>query len=212
MQENILIHVLDTFMRLLHPIMPSITERIWQALPEGIKDQEALIVAKWPVVNDRFLDSDLDKQFSLVIDAITAIRGIRGEFVVPNKQKIDVIIAANNSKSILEETSDTIKTLAGIGNLDIQDIVSTDLKVISTVVEDITIYIPLEGLVEIEDEIKRINKEIGKIDKLIKKAEGKLKSDFVDRAPLEIVHAEKEKLTSYQEKREKFEERLKLLQ
>ena len=212
LQENILIHVLDTFMRLLHPIMPSITERIWQTLPKGIRDQEALIVARWPKVDDRFLDSDLDKKFSMVIDIITAIRGIRGEFVVPNNQKIEVMIAAGNNISTLEESSDTIKQLAGVGDLIIQNSINTEVKVISAVVGDITIYIPLEGLVEIEDEIKRINKEIDKIDKLIKKAEGKLKSDFVDRAPLEIVLAEKEKLTSYKEKREKFEERLKLLQ
>lgn len=203
---HILLHVIDTTMRLLHPFMPYITETLYQALPDYYHDQEALIISKWPEYEEKFIDTQIDNKFELIIELIVALRRIRGEFKVKPSKKIPLTIVAGSKKEMLEEVRDEIVKLALIDGdkFEIVDSMDVPKKVVSDIVNELNIYIPIEGLVEIEEEISRLNKEISKLEKMVKKTEGKLNSDFAKRAPKNLIDQEKEKYMQYKENLEKL--------
>jgi valyl-tRNA synthetase len=200
-------------LRLLHPMMPFMTEKLWQQLPAEMRDSDALIIASWPHANTEVIDSNLESQFFLLQEVITSIRGIRGEFTVAPSKQIAAILSAGELHQVFEDNKEILATLAGVNPtaLEIHEEINPEGKLISTVTEGISVYIPLEGLVEIEAEIERIEKEINEIDGRIKKSEGKLKSEFATRAPPEIVEEERERLAALQSDKEKLEERKQIL-
>lgn len=210
--RHLLVYVLDVFMRLFHPIMPFITEKLWQQLPAAIKDQNALIITKWPEYVVEYIDEKVIEDYQNVMNVISAIRQIRGEFDVAPSKKITAMIEAKGKVRQLKKSVREIKRLGGLDSVSITAQVSTNAKVISTVVDTITIYIPIRGLVEVEMELKRLDKEIAKLSKLVAGSERKLQSDFVKRAPKDLVEKERAKVIELQQKITKLEERKTLIE
>ena len=212
--RHILVYVLDRVFRLLHPFMPFITEKLWQQLPAGVKDEGALIIAKWPKVEREFIVAEASENFELFKEATKGIRRIRGEFNVPYSTPMTVLISAGDRTDTLEAARNELIYLTKIDgeSLKIEKTLEPPKKSISVVLDGVSIYIPLEGLIEIEAEVSRVKNEIDKLEKQITKIDAKLSSEFATRAPAELVEKEKNKRNELRDKQTSLVERLELLE
>lgn len=211
--KAILLHVLDTTLRLLHPIMPFVTEKLWQQLPRSYRTEPALIVAKWPIYNEQLIDPESEGQFDFTMGLVREIRRIRADFNVSLAAKIPFLISPGDYTSIFEQTQAEIVALA---KLDSHKLVVTSKldpphMAARVVLAGITAYIPLEDIVDLEKERFNIEAKLSKIKDEISRTSKKLDGPFGQRAPLEIVKREKEKLTGLETKRIQLEDQLKIL-
>ena len=201
-------YLLSRILQLLHPIMPFITEEIWNKLPGT---DGSIMLSDWPEVTESYHDEDSLIQMGKVQEIIREIRNIRNEFKVNPGKKITAIFETEDKNGILtDESISYIKDLASVESLKIEASVSDKpAKAASAVVEDIDIILPLEGMIDIDKEIKRLEKEADEIRAEIKRSEGKLANEgFVNQAPEELVQAEREKLPQFEEKLEKVLKRI----
>lgn len=209
----ILLHILDYSLKLLHPIVPFITEKLWQLLPDNIKESPALIVAKWPNWNKNLIDKKLEEEFQFSLDLTREIRRIRAEFNVSLKQKIPLLIQTDEKSRYFEKTRNEIVTLAKIDPEKI--VVSSELeqpkRAARVIMHGITAYIPLEEIIDLKKEKERVVKQLDKVEKRIKQIATKLSSQFSQRAPCKLVEQEKEKLMDLESKKSLLEEQLKIL-
>ncbi|MFN2364144.1 MAG: class I tRNA ligase family protein [Halarsenatibacteraceae bacterium] len=202
-------YLLSRILQLLHPIMPFITEEIWNKLPGT---DGSIMLSDWPEVNQNYHDQAALKQMGRVQEIIKEIRNIRNEFTVNPGKKITAIFETEDKNDILtDQAVSYIKDLASIESLEIAATVADKpAKAASAVVGDIDIILPLEGMIDIKKEIKRLEKEADEIISEIKRSEGKLANQgFVNQAPEELVQAEREKLPQLEEKLEKVKTRIK---
>ncbi|MGM0437196.1 MAG: valine--tRNA ligase, partial [Bacillota bacterium] len=204
-------NILEGILRLLHPVMPFITEEIWQKLPVG--EEESIMLAEWPEVEGDKIDNKIEKEMNILMDVITSIRNIRNEMKVNPGKEIEAILVGENKTDILEKGADYIKDLAKVEDLTInKEIGEKPDKSSTAIVNGIEIILPLAGMVDIDKEIKRLEKELNEIESEIKRAEGKLNTDgFVNKAPEAVVQEERDKLEEYKNKKIKINERLKEL-
>ena len=188
-------YVLVQILRLLHPFMPYVTEEVYHILP-GVGEDEFLNNLGWPKPPLKYINDDIEKDFELVQTVIGAIRNIRAEMDVPPGKKADVIIKTpdKNAARVLENQKTQLITLGKIGNLDIGDDVKKPPLSASAVIPVGEIYIPLEGLIDLENERARLEKELQKQRQYLERVKKKLaNTDFLNRAPSEVIEAEKEK-------------------
>ncbi len=209
---SILIYILRTFLKLLHPVMPFITEEIYQKLPNsGL----SIMVEEYPVHNNKLIDKKVMTSANKLFDLIYLIRNIRGENNIPPEKKVKIYIKStdkeinsfynNYQKEILSLTKGEIITL-----LDAND--SKPHNSLYKANESVEVYIDLEGLVDKVKEIERLTKELEKLDVDFQKTNNKLNNlDFINRAPEEIIKKEREKLAEFESKIEKIKNNLALL-
>ena len=203
--------ILEGILRLLHPVMPFITEEIWQKLPAG--QEESIMLSKWPQVEEDQLDESIEKEMKVIMDVITSIRNIRNEMKVDPGKQIEAILVSENKFESLGKGADYIKDLANVESLAIKnELEEKPDKSSTSIVNGVEIILPLAGMVDIDKEIKRLEKELNEIKSEIKRAEGKLNTDgFVNKAPEAVVQEERDKLEEYKNKKIKITERLKEL-
>ncbi|MFP4198618.1 MAG: valine--tRNA ligase [Halanaerobium sp.] len=205
------LNTLESLLRLLHPVMPFITEEIWQKLPgtEG-----TIMRAQYPKKDEAGLNKEAEAKMDLVMSVIKSVRNIRNEMKVNPGRRIKALLSAPAAKAeILEEGRSYIENLARIKDLKIggEDIERPD-KVSTSIVSEVEVILPLEGMIDLDKEIARMEKEIEEMEFEIKRAEGKLNNEgFVNNAPAELVEQERGKLKEYREKKEKLIERKKEL-
>ena len=205
------LNTLESLLRLLHPVMPFITEEIWQKLPgtEG-----TIMRAQYPAKEESGLNPAAEEKMELVMSVIKSVRNIRNEMKVNPGRRIKALLAAPEAKlDILEEGREYIENLARIKDLKIGgDELERPDKVSTSIVKEVEVILPLEGMIDLDKEIERMEKEIEEMDFEIKRAEGKLSNKgFVNNAPQDLVEGEKQKLKEYREKKEKLIERKKEL-
>jgi valyl-tRNA synthetase len=205
------LNTLESLLRLLHPVMPFITEEIWQKLPgtEG-----TIMRAQYPAREESGLNPAAEEKMELVMSVIKSVRNIRNEMKVNPGRRIKALLAAPEGKmKILKEGREYIENLARIKELKIGgDQLERPDKVSTSIVKEVEVILPLEGMIDLDKEIERMEKEIEEMDFEIKRAEGKLSNKgFVNNAPQDLVEGEKQKLKEYQEKKEKLIERKKEL-
>ncbi|GKV66545.1 MULTISPECIES: valine--tRNA ligase [unclassified Sporosarcina] len=208
MTRSVLAHVLDQTMRLLHPLMPFITEEIWQNLPH---EGESITVAKWPEVDATLSDSARASHMKLLMDIIKAVRSIRSEVNTPMSRKVDLYISAKDESTVevLEANRSYIEKFCNPEMLTIGVKVDAPGKTMSAVVTGAELYLPLEGLIDIEEEIARLTKELGKWQGEVKRVQGKLSNErFTAKAPAEVVEEERAKEQDYLEKHAAVERRI----
>ena len=206
--RSILAYVLDMTMRLLHPFMPFITEEIWQHLPH---EGESITVSKWPEVREELSDYEAVKAMNLLKDVIHAVRNIRAETNTPLSKKVPMIIKASNedAMTILKENVHYIERFCNPDALTIDTDATPPEKAMSAVVTGAEIYLPLAGLINKEEEIARLEKELNKLNQEVERVQKKLSNpNFVEKAPEHIVDKEREKEKEYLEKRAAVEKRL----
>ncbi len=206
--RHILVHVLETGLRLLHPFMPFVTEEAWQYLPNS---GMALITAKWPQANTQYVDEEAERKMSTLIDLVRGIRNVREEYKVEPGRKIDAAAAAPEEVLVLLEEYDYFFTrLCNIGTLSFQRSGSVSPAQAATVtVGETTIFLPLAGLVDIAGECDRLGKELARLNEQVARSQAMLANDqFVQRARPDVVERERVKLHDLQAEVTQITERL----
>ncbi|ENZ5659283.1 valine--tRNA ligase [Enterococcus hirae] len=209
--QSILVHTLDQILRLLHPIMPFVTEEIWQHIPH---QGTSLVVADYPVVHPEFNDETASKGMEVLKELIRSVRNIRSEVNTPLSKPITLMIKINDPKigQFLTENTSYIERFCNPEELTISsEIVAPDLAM-SAVLTGAEVFLPLAGLINIEEEIKRLEKELAKWTDEVKRVQGKLGNErFVANAPEEVVEAERAKEKDYLDKQAAVTERIRSL-
>ena len=203
--QSVLVQVLDRFLRLLHPYMPFITEEIWQKLP---LDGESIMISEWPEAQKPMIDHKIEKEMELIKRITVDLRTIRSELRIAPSSKIKTILKIDSQEHLftVEEYAGYIVSLAGVSDLVCGSNISRPQNCALAVENEVEVFVPLEGLVDIGQEKKRLEKEIQSVQKDIKKAETKLaKKEFLKNAPPAIVEKEKDKLARLRQEEEKLE-------
>ncbi|OBW59862.1 valine--tRNA ligase [Solibacillus silvestris] len=206
--RSVLAYVLDNTMRLLHPFMPFVTEEIWQHLPH---EGESITVAAWPTVNPAFNFTAEAGDMQLLMDIIRSVRNIRAEVNTPMSKKVPMTISAKDEQTsaVLEVNKGYIEKFCNPDGLTIGANLEAPAQAMSAVVSGAEIFMPLAGLINIEEEIARLEKELDKWAKEVKLVSGKLSNErFVSKAPEALVATEREKLADYEAKFATVEKRI----
>lgn len=195
---NILIYVLDKILKLLHPIMPFITEEIYQHLP--IKG-EALIVSDWPKYKEEFVFEEVFSEIEYSKDIIKAIRNIRSEMNIPNKKRTNTLYYTEDefSKNAIENNKNHIMQLAFSDSIKFEDKNNIESKDFTNlVVGKSEVFLPMSELIDKDKEIERLNKERDKVISEIERVDSKLANEgFVNKAPEHLINKEKEKRETF---------------
>lgn len=183
--RQVLIYVLDKILKLLHPFMPFITEEIWQTIPHDT-DGKTVMLEKYPEY-DPSLDFKAEaEEMMKVMEAITAIRTQRNEMNVPPSKKAKLFIATAIPETF-SNGEQFFKKLASASEVEISDSFDID-GAVTVVTSDAKIYIPMEELVDKEAELKRLNKELKQVEKMLAQDEGKLNNPgFMSKAPEKVI-------------------------
>ncbi|MFP4498959.1 MAG: valine--tRNA ligase, partial [Vulcanimicrobiota bacterium] len=214
--------VMDSFLRLAHPVIPFFTEEIWDRMPhvEKMKKEKGekgslLIISDWPEVDKSFVNKEADSEFELIMEVIKSLRNMRTEANLMPKQTARFIIETTEEKEreILETGRDVIELLSVAEKLDIELKAGKKYaKSLSARFGGIDMYMPLEGLVDIEKEIERLKKEKEKISKYLNSLQKKCSNpNFLKKAAPEVVEKEQSKLEETREKMSRIEARLESL-
>ncbi len=203
--RSVLVFVLENTLRLLHPFMPFLTEEIWQQIPPG---GDSLIQATWPLEEEVFNSISPDGEMELIMDVIRHIRNLRSEMQISPRTKITAVFRATHADSlaILRRGENYIRTLAGVENLITgdKDIPKPD-PALTAVMHAGEVHLPLIGVVDLEQEIRRLQKELATTEAEVFRCQKKLANgNFIAKAPAHIVEEEKEKLKGYLTKRERL--------
>ncbi|QDZ70744.1 valine--tRNA ligase [Pediococcus pentosaceus] len=206
--QNVLAYVLDQTLRLLHPVMPFVTEKIWLSMPH---DGQSLVNAEYPVVHAELENQDAEAGMDHLIGLIKAVRNIRSEAGAPMSSPVDLLIKTDSTKlmQLFNENRDYIDRFCHPANFELGADVEAPKLSMSAVITDGEIYIPLAELVNLEDEIARLEKEEAKYEQEVNRVVKKLQNErFVSNAPEEVVAAERAKQTDYEGKLEATKRRL----
>jgi len=198
--RSILAYVLDQTMRLLHPFMPFITEEIWQHLPH---DGESITVAAWPTVRTDLHFADEADNMKLLMDIIRSVRNIRAEVNTPMSKKVPLFISAKDAATVavLEANKAYLEKFCNPDTLTIGEGLEAPGQSMTAVITGAQVFLPLVGLINLEEEIARLEKELEKWAKEVKLVTGKLSNEkFVSKAPEALVNVEREKLADYENK------------
>ncbi|WP_282142553.1 valine--tRNA ligase [Cytobacillus oceanisediminis] len=209
--RSILAYVLDNTMRLLHPFMPFITEEIWQNLPHS---GGSITAAQWPAVNNEYTDNQAANEMKLLVEIIRSVRNSRAEVNTPMSKKIKMMVKAKDEEILgtLENNRAYIERFCNPEELVLALNVETPDKAMTAVVTGAEIILPLEGLINIEEEVARLQKEWDKLNKEVERVQKKLSNEgFIKKAPEKVIEEEKAKEQDYSEKRAAVEARIKEL-
>ncbi|HYB21466.1 MAG TPA: valine--tRNA ligase, partial [Thermodesulfobacteriota bacterium] len=208
MAQNVLARVMDASLRLLHVFMPFITEEIWQYLP-GSKG--SIMVADFPRVNEGEIHSREEAQMELIMKVVGAIRNLRSEMEIPMARKVEVVLYSPNEESLklLEGTGAYLENLAKTERITFQSRGEKPRASATAVVEEVEVFLPLKGMINLDDEKNRLQKELAKISGDLTRTSQKLQNqEFLNRARPEAVEKEKEKAKTLAEREAKLKEGL----
>lgn len=211
--QHVLWHVLESTLRLLHPYMPFLTEDIWQRMYKAVRVEPAVpsvMVAHWPTPAGR-RDEAAEREVEMLTEIVRAIRNIRAEQHVEPGRRIDVVLqAADERRGSLEASTPYIKTLARVENLEIRSMDDPKPeKSIAAIAAGVPVYVPLAGLVDIEQEIARLEKELAETAKQLAGVTGRLSNEnFVSKAPANVVERERAKQQELAEQERLLRQRL----
>ncbi|WP_455043648.1 valine--tRNA ligase [Granulicatella adiacens] len=206
--RSILVYVLDNTLRLLHPIMPFVTEEIWQSVPHA---GESLVVATYPTVHPEQMDEQAAEEMEFLMDFIRSVRTVRNEMNTPLSKPINIIAKVSDAAhySVLKENESYIARFSNPEEFVYGEDVEAPSDAVTSVITGAEIYLPLAGLINIEDEIARLEKEAEKLQQEVDRVEKKLSNEkFVAKAPAAVVEAERAKGADYQAQREAVLERI----
>ena len=208
--QYILWLTLQNTLKLLHPFMPFITEEVWQRLPHK---EESIMISSWPQYYEEYIDEGAEEKMNKIMDIIRTIRNIKADMNIPYSKKISLFLKVshnNDLSKLIKENSNYIESLVKIERLNI----GTDLEKppysVTGILEGIEIFIPLKDIINIEEEItrleKRLQNEKKQLDLVIKKLNN---PDFLTKAPAEVIEKEREKAKGLTDVVERLESHLK---
>jgi valyl-tRNA synthetase len=216
----VLAYCLDLSLRLLHPVVPFITEELWQKLP-GRKANELLATAQWPAPRPELEDPRADQEFARVKTVIEQIRSIRAEYRVSPKTKLRATIVArgNDRAAMFDGERDTIVRLAQLESLALDGAPqgvgggAEGAGGAHAVFGDGSeVVVALEGAIDVQQECRRLSDELGRLDQQLKGLAARLTNEsFVSRAPQDVVAREREKEKAWRDQRDVLAGKLKSL-
>lgn len=201
--QTVLAYVLDHTLRLLHPFMPYITEEIWSHLPT---DGETITLAAWPVADAKREAPQQVAEMELLMAMIRAIRNVRAEVNVPMSKKVEMIVKPANAETlrILENNRTYVERFCNTSSLALSLDAAAPEKAMSAIVTGAEMYLPLAGLIDIEQEVARLEKELKTLNAEVERVEKKLANQgFIAKAPANVIEEEKAKMADYADKRDK---------
>ena len=201
---GVALFVLKESMNLLHPFMPFITEEIWQNMK--IQDDDSVVISAWPVTNRTWIDEQTEEKVRILQKVISNIRNIRTEMNIPLSREADIYVKTDPEEfTFLKEQNNILRALAKVQNIFPYSDMKQSMIKASTIIKNIEIFIPLEALIDVEKEKQRLQKEIDRIEVLNTALNKKLtNSNFIKRAPEDVIQKEKDKLTNNQDILEKL--------
>ncbi len=200
--QSVLAHILEQSLRLLHPIMPFITEEIWQHLPVE-KPVQSIMIAPYPKADDTLRDEAAEGIMQSLTEAVRHIRNIRSDLGIAPTTELAVRVAPDETAGdLLERLQAYIKTLSRVSSVERLAAGDHPSGEPSAVVPGIgEIFVPLRGIVDSAELKQRLRRDLAKVEKELGTAEAKLRRpDFVDKAPADIVEKEREKAKTMQER------------
>ena len=210
--QYILWVTLENTLKLLHPFMPFITEEIWQKIPHK---GESIIISSWPQYNIESVDKDAEEKMSKIMDIIRTIRNIKSDMNIPYSKKIDLylnIAQDNNLLKLIKDNTYYIESLVKIESLNIGTNITKPPYSATGILEGIEIFIPLKDIINISEEISRLEKKLLKVKKELDIVCRKLNNqDFLSKAPVEVIEKEEEKADELKDIKERLENHLKTL-
>lgn len=197
--KYILLNVMQIGMRLLHPIMPFISEEIWQSIKELFPmPEDALIIAQFPQPDDSLINAEIDDDMSLMQESITAIRNLRNQLNLPPSTEISIVVRTVDKAQnrLFVDYAQYLMRLAKVVKIESGEDVSKPKPAVSAVVRNMEIFLPLAGLIDPEVEKARLGKQLEKLEKELAGITKKLANkNFLEHAKAEVVEKEREKYT-----------------
>ena len=206
--QHVLAEVLRGALELLHPVMPFITEDIWQRLPHRGR---TIMRAPWPVYQENLLDKAAEEQMEIIMEVIRGIRQIRSEMNVPPGKKAEALLVSGVEKirTVLTDNCSYLESLANCKTEVLSVLDEKPRQAATAVAQDIQVFVPLRGLIDIDRELNRLNKELQALEKDLGRVQGKLNNKgFLDKAPAEVVEKERDKEAELNSKIIAIKERL----
>ena len=194
--RQVLGFVLEQAMRLMHPYMPFVTEAIWSHLPGVSERGEALMTSRWPAPAG-LADASAEADFGRLQEMIRAVRNARSEYNVEPGRRVAALIAAAEYTALVRVNKELLVSQAKIegDTLQIAAELAAPAKAVALAVGGVTVYLPLAGLVDMEAERARLQKEMANVDGQIARIDGLLGNEgFLAKAPEQVVNREKAKL------------------
>jgi valyl-tRNA synthetase len=204
------VFVLKGILHLLHPFIPFITEEIWMKI-RNENESESIMISKWPAETRVFINDAAERDMETIQSAIGAIRNIRGEMNVPPTKTASVILTSVNGGNLelFNANRAFFEHLAKVENLECTPKAAKPPKSAAAVVNDLEIYMPLEGLIDFNVERERLQKEIKRLEQQLESLNHKLHStDFLKKAPDEVIDREKKKKADFETNLEKLKSNL----
>ncbi|BAQ17266.1 valine--tRNA ligase [Methyloceanibacter caenitepidi] len=206
-------YVLDTALQVLHPFMPFVTEELWEKrAPEGTPRQSLLMLTDWPT-HQGLQNATADEEIGWVIRLVTDVRSVRAEMNVPAGAKVPLVItgADDKTKARIAAHLETVSRLARIESIELAD--TPPAGSVQIVLDEATIALPLEGVIDIDAEADRLKREIDKVGAEITQIDAKLANDkFVSRAPQHVVEEQRERRADAEATASKLTQALKRLE
>ncbi len=206
-------YVLDKALQLLHPFMPFVTEELWEKrAPEGTPRETLLILSPWPT-HQGLQDAAADDEIGWVIRLVTDVRSVRAEMNVPAGRKVPLVIAGatDRTRERVAAHLETVSRLARIESIDFAE--TPPAGSVQIVLDEATIALPLQGVIDIDAEADRLKREIDKVGAEITQIDAKLANDkFVSRAPQHVVEEQRERKADAEAMATKLAQALKRLE
>lgn len=206
-------HVLGQILILLHPVMPFVTEEIWQKLPQTSGD---LTKTPFPLIREDRIDADAEAEMDLIMGVVNGVRNIRGEMNVPPATRVEAVCvcATAQERDLLKNHADVICDLARLSDLKagMYGEVSKPRLAANVLFGDVEVYVVLKDILDFGNESNRLKKEIAKLEKEFANTQKKLANeDFLQRAPEDVIEKEREKGVRLGEKIEKLRHHLEMI-
>jgi valyl-tRNA synthetase len=219
-----LVAVLETSLRLLHPFMPFVTEELWQRLKQasavrGVRsasegaEPKALIVAEYPETDERFFDEEAEQQMAFLMELVRKVRAIRADLGIPTA-KVDIVLACDDERipKLVEENLWWLRFVGRINEVRFIRFGETVPQAVSELVNSAEVFVPLSGIVDISKLKERWQKRLNELTKELERVKVRLSNpQFVERAPVEIVEAERQRLAELTQQKETLERKLKTI-
>ena len=204
--QNILLYLLSGILKVLHPVIPFITEEIWQNLP--IKEKESIMIAPWPGKEEKWLDEEAEKTISFLQEVIREIRYLRAELSITPKEECKVILNFSDEESFhyIEGNHAYIESLAKCSVLKSGYNLKKPESVATGRVRGADVYLLVEGMVNLDKEVERLNKKLFRLQKEEERIRERFNdSNFLSRAPEEVVEKERRRFTDLIKEKERLE-------
>jgi valyl-tRNA synthetase len=209
--QVVLYKILEKTLRILHPLMPFITEELWQNLPH---EGKSIMVSQWPHMQRQFIDKKIENKMQTIISCISAIRNIRSVWQIAPDRNIEAKISVANLalQKLLRDNDSYIKTLAKVELLEIGQRIRRPKSSAVAVVGNIEVFILLEGIIDVQKESQRLGRKLKGLENILQHTNNRLKNkQFLSKAPKEIINREKEKKEQLKDSIKKLKDNLKSL-